>query len=139
MQSAGQEYKATDLKVSLTSEFSNVSMNIASAYPSEAACDLYIRNLTFSSKGDFCLTDRFDTSAEVVLNFMTYEKPIVKNNSYIVIGDSAFAISGITDIEVEAIPINDSRLGVAWKHEIYRMRMKAKGDGKIIISNSKPA
>lgn len=125
MQSAGQEYKATDLKVSLTSEFSNVSMNISSAYPSEASCSLYIRDLTFSSKGDFCLTDRFDTSAEVVLNFMTYEKPVVKNNSYIVIGDSAFEISGITDIEVEAIPINDSRLGVAWKHEIYRMRMKA--------------
>ncbi len=66
---------------------------------------------------------------DIILNFMTYEKPEVmlsedpSTDGIFKIGDlCTFKVTGAGRYEIEAIPVTDPRLQKTWKHEIYRVR-----------------
>jgi len=64
---------------------------------------------------------------------MTYEKPLLKD-SILTIGNLGSAkVLGGNDIVIEEIPITDSRLKLAWKHNIYRIRITAQSDSLTLI------
>ncbi|MCR4740884.1 MAG: heparinase II/III-family protein [Lachnospiraceae bacterium] len=139
----GKEYRAENVRVD--QKGLNISMDIASAFPKDCKIGSYIRTLKVTgtsgkspAPGDCVirLSDevRFKNSGtgkdnEVILNFMTYEKPTFKNN-ILKVGDIySFNITGVSDCLIETIPVKDKRLMEAWKHDIYRIRFTMEGTG----------
>jgi hypothetical protein len=141
MQKDGRDYAASDVQVALTSDAPTISMDIASAYPKEAAIGSYRRTVTLHKGSHIEVADCFDTAPEsVVLSFMTYEIPEIlhtpkKNAGNISSQEAllpAIAVGTLAklhfltavSLSIEEIPITDARLMTAWKHSIYRIRIR---------------
>lgn len=87
MQTNGPEYRATDIHHSFTADGGEISMDIAKAYPAEAHIKNYTRSVLLSASGlrlddswSFDDVDNVDddTRHSVILNFITYERPVVQ-------------------------------------------------------------
>jgi hypothetical protein len=141
MQKDGRAYAARDVKVSLNSDAPTISMDIASAYPEEAAIGSYRRTVTLHKGSHIEVTDCFDIAPEsVVLSFMTYEIPEILHTPQMNAGNIASQTAPLATIAVgtlaklhfltavslsiEEIPITDARLMTAWKHSIYRIQIR---------------
>ncbi len=127
MQDHGPNAKATDVFLDLTDTDVHFDMMLTDAYPVEGLLH-YHRTLHFQKEKGILLKDTFDfhpdADVSVILNFMTYEKPILENNQ-IHVGDlgTLTVASKTSFIAIETIPIQDSRLALSWKHPIYRIRI----------------
>jgi hypothetical protein len=72
---------------------------------------------------------------------MTYERPVVESFAS---GESVIAIGGLGRVsvtggdvaEIQTYPITDERLGISWKHEVYRVLIKMDDSGKTDIKIS---
>ena len=83
----------------------------------------YVRKVVFDKvKNSITLTDTTD-SKNVILNFITYNRPEFKGNS-IQIGNASADFHGAKLLTVETLPITDRRLQTAWDHDLYRIRLK---------------
>lgn len=64
------------------------------------------------------------TDAEnVILNFITYEKPEVTENNILIGTLAKAAFTGAELMAIDVLPITDARLQTAWNHELYRIRL----------------
>ncbi len=120
-QNAGADYRATDVVTLLHCDAPEISMELANAYPLRQLS--YKRNIRLDKKAEqVTLTDVTDCT-ETILNFITYEKPVVSDNT-IFIGDLAkCSFSGADLLAVETLEITDERLKKAWEHDLYRIRL----------------
>jgi len=142
MQKDGREYAASDVTFDFSNEHSILSMDIAGAYPKEAGIRKYHRTVTLNKGSNITIEDAFsfenpDADNEVALSLMTYETPEISDNIISVgeLGTIRVDCENIADIVTEEIPITDARLGVAWKHSIYRTRVSVHGNfANLIIS-----
>ena len=134
MQAAGKQYGAKVLSCHLTRPNPDIEIDITGAYPDNAI--RYIRKATLIKGKEIVIEDRISPSYEnTALNFMTYEKPVLKSINgggsspdalaLSVGGLGQFFVSGAALIKIEAIPVTDPRLMGAWKHEVYRIRLAA--------------
>lgn len=137
MQQDGEAFRATQVSCDLARK--RIGMELKNAYP--AACGLasYRRSAQLTPEGEIVISDRFsfadagempDPAAgkhAVVLSLMTYEKPELLSPSCIRIGEDlgTLLFSGADLQDMEEIPITDARLKGAWKHEIYRILLRA--------------
>ncbi|MCM1214619.1 MAG: heparinase II/III-family protein [Lachnospiraceae bacterium] len=119
----GKEYRATEVETAFHDTESSISMELSGAYPLKTCKKHYTRRIFFDKlKSSILLKDATD-AGNVVLNFITYEKPLVTDD-HIEIGDLAQAgFSGAKPIAVEVLPITDARLRTAWDHDLYRIRL----------------
>lgn len=128
MQMAGHEYCAKDVVVDLSMNSSSISMDIATAYPKVANIESYIRKVTVQKEKSIQIEDKFSYSTGVesgkcILSLMTYEKPRIVNN-IIYIGElGQIEVKGTVSMEYEEIQITDERLQIAWKHNVYRIKI----------------
>lgn len=130
-QGAGAKYRATDVSYELGEKNCFICMDIAPAYPKEARITSYVRKAMLVKGEKICITDKFrfmeGNNHKVLLSFMTYEKPVIQDqdcleNYKIQIGSlGTLTLTGITSVQIEEIPVTDSRLQIAWKHEVYRI------------------
>lgn len=132
MQQDGACFKATDVHTSFSQESSSITMELATAYPISCEIESYKRQVYLEKNKEIRVTDRFTSHkpCEVVLNLMTYEKPILIQNldspsissSLLQIGDLGviYLDGAYTHLEIEMLPITDARLQTCWEHEIYR-------------------
>lgn len=122
-QKDGAKYRAGDVKTFFDEAGSRISMELSGAYPLRSCKKHYTREVFFDKiKNRIILTDTTDAD-NVILNFITYEKPELTENS-IVIGSLARAsFTGAKPMAVETLPITDKRLQTAWDHELYRIRL----------------
>lgn len=145
MQKDGKEFCARDVKYEFSDNLVHISMDIASAYPKEAGISSYKRNVDFKKGDTITVTDDFEFEAgsgEVVLSLMTYEKPAISGNNISVGNLGTITVNTVADaphtplsIIAEEITIDDARLGIAWKHNIYRTLVTVKeGPVKLTIS-----
>lgn len=135
MQQDGALFKATDVQTSFSAKESFITMELATAYPKNCKMESYKRQVILEKEKEVRITDCFTSSkpCQVVLNLMTYEKP-----ELIKVPDSSTGLSPIlqvgdlgsirlegsyTHLEIETIPITDSRLQTCWEHELYRTRI----------------
>ena len=70
--------------------------------------------------------------SDVILNFITYEKPSL-NHGQLHIGSLAdISFSGACPLTgspaIEVLPITDERLKKAWDHDLYRVRLRMTGN-----------
>ncbi|WP_099469088.1 heparinase II/III domain-containing protein [Konateibacter massiliensis] len=128
MQKNGEKYRAIDVMPSIEADKASISMDIAPAYPLKSL-KYYKRSVSLIRDEKIVVQDCWEGCDSVVLNLMTYEKPVVQSNDYILIGDlGSVTVEGACSIEAEEIPITDKRLQTAWKHSIYRLRLTAVGE-----------
>ena len=147
----GPEFKATNITVS--DDKTSITMDIKEAYPSECQLHSYKRyasltesvqnikadsnsasNSSSDSQHNLTIKDKWifeenTTNKEIILNFMTYEKPEVilsessDEGGLFKIGDlCTFEFHGANKFKIETIPVTDDRLKKTWKHELYRVR-----------------
>jgi len=143
-QKDGADYCARNVNTFFDDGEAGISMELAGAYPLICADRTYTREVRLKKQENtVLLTDRTD-SGNVILNFITYEKPELTNTEpmtpesadsaqaapkgEILIGSLArAAFTGASLIAIETLPITDSRLRTAWDHELYRIRLSMTG------------
>ena len=119
----GSNYCATNVCVSLNDAMPTISMELATAYPLPDTEISYVRSVTLDKQTHSVhLLDKTNAD-QVILNFITYEKPEVTEN-LIQIGTIAQAeFTGAELLAIEVLPITDARLKKAWDHDLYRIRL----------------
>lgn len=145
MQRNGEEYRADSVTQCFTEDGGRISMDIGGAYPDEARIKEYLRSVTLDETG-LTLSDRWsfkdDEEHSVILNFITYEKPVLSsdNPNVLNIGElgtlevNVGAAASVPHIVIEELPITDARLMQCWKHSLYRIRAAVDGDeAKVVV------
>ncbi len=138
----GAEYQATKVSTSLDTDTPSISMELATAYPLSEDLS-YQREVTLYKNGNKVLLYDKTNANDVILNFVTYEKPQIaiskkpsdtdtNTDTYagtIHVGELATAdFEGAKLLAMEVLPITDPRLQKAWDHDLYRIRLQMTGN-----------
>lgn len=134
-QAPGASYKARDLKTFISSEENGFSLDISSAYPSEANVKEWNRSIKLRNKKqqihfeERYILNKLIASPEIIL--MTAATPTVaydgkiilrlKNQEYIIHYDKKQLSATI-----EPIQLTDSGLSKIWNNNIFRIHLKVK-------------
>lgn len=129
-QSAGAQYGASDVTISDADQLSQIEMDLSTAY--EETNRPYIRKIGLNKAAEEVTITDSSSHASVVLNFITYDMPVISDNSdgtgTIKIGEALAVYEGASSPEIDTLPITDERLMKAWDHDLYRIRMKLRSD-----------
>lgn len=124
MQKNGEQYAARNVRVSFTEKQSEISMDIAAAYPEEAGVESYLRTVSLHKGEHITVEDVFAGSGgEAVLSLMVSEKPSVCGHT-IQVGNLGSITAGSGEITVEAISVTDPRLLLAWPGVLWRVLVR---------------
>lgn len=130
-QKYGRKFKANDAKASKNS----FSVEIASAYPDEAAVESWVRSYKFS-KNSLTISDDFrlsESKSPNVINFMTWGDVDIQNNGIVFITIDGVKAklnydSDIFELKKETVEISDKRLSDVWGNKIYRLSFTSKAN-----------
>lgn len=144
----GRDYHADRVETACGAEKASISMELITAYPitghsecngapaavlHDVPCTMasgapsYRRSVTLYKEENLVQLADCTNLPDVILNFITYEKPVIENNA-IKIGSLATAVfTGASPYAIEVLPITDARLKTAWEHDLYRVRLKMEG------------
>ncbi|UXT20057.1 heparinase [Agrobacterium tumefaciens] len=121
MQAAGAEFAARDFVAEFSEEQTEVSFDIAGAYPAVARVEHYRRRVRLLRGSHVEVVDDYQGRQEAVLSLMAAEKPIVTPGRLIFAGLGEIACEGAGEPAIEAITIDDARLRQSWPPVIYRI------------------
>ena len=146
----GAAFCATDVITSMTDTKASISMEIGTAYPfadnNMPKCS-YVRNVLFDKENSTITVIDTTDSDDVILNFITYEKPIFHDNELpgnaliskdglvtttptnntLTVGAATLTWEGADLVTIDTLPITDRRLQTAWDHDLYRIRLRMTG------------
>lgn len=126
-QKDGAEYRAEKVVTELTGAEPSISMELAAAYPAAQSTvpDLtYVRRVTLKKSSNTVVLEDHTNAQDVILNFITYEKPVILSDGKLSIGEASASFEGADLLAIETLPITDARLKTAWDHDLYRIRLK---------------
>lgn len=127
MQKDGKDFRAADVRHEASEDLVEFSLELAGAYPDEAALKSLKRSLVLERGKRVILTDQYELSGvngPFTLSLLTAEKPEIDFPGNIMLADNGLTISFSVDqfaADVEAIELNDSRLKSSWGERIYRI------------------
>ena len=128
MQYDGKDFMATEVETDFSSEESFIEMELSTAYPEHGRVSSYKRRITLQKEKQVLINDRFefpDEKADILLNFITYELPIVKDQVIEIGTLGTLTFEGdVSHIEIEVLPITDTLLKQCWAHDLYRIRLQ---------------
>lgn len=130
-QKYGRKFKANDAKASKNS----FSVEIASAYPDEAAVESWVRSYKFG-KNSLTISDDFrlsESKSPNVINFMTWGDVDIQNNGIVFITIDGVKAklnydSDLFELKKETVEISDKRLSDVWGNKIYRLSFTSKAN-----------
>ena len=137
MQKEGIKYKATNVVYAKNTTGVSVSMDIAVAYPTEAAVKKYERKFDFDqSKNTIQLFENYEMlewKSPLVQSFLVFIKPTIEKP-----GQLSFALQNgasvtfnydakLFDIAIEDKILEDERISGIWGKQLYRIQLVAKG------------
>lgn len=140
MQKEGIQYKATNVLYAKNTSGVSVSMDIAMAYPTEAAVKKYERKFDFDqSKNTIQLFENYEMlewKSPLVQSFLVFIKPTIEKP-----GQLSFALQDgasvtfkydakLFDIAIEDKQLDDERISGIWGKQLYRIQLVAKGNKK---------
>ena len=100
-----------------------LAMDLASAYGEVPGLGHYRRTVRLNAQG-LTLTDETDCPAPAALTLMSVEKPAVERDTRVALGGlGRVVLEAPARIEVEAVPVTDPRLRIAWPDTLYRTRI----------------
>ena len=158
MQKDGEKYSAGNVHFRMTDDEAKacceLSMDIAEAYDSPLVKS-YKRRVRLLKGSGIEIFDEYEGDTAALLTLMTYEKPqmilrnggsgafseksepIYSKDGYIelAIGNlGSVKIAGAKWAMVQTFPIDDERLKISWKHEVYRTLIRMDEAGKVRMS-----
>lgn len=130
-QKYGRKFKANDAKASKNS----FSVEIASAYPDEAAVESWVRSYKFG-KNSLTISDDFrlsESKSPNVINFMTWGDVDIQNDGVVFITIDGVKAklnydSDLFELKKETVEISDKRLSDVWGDKIYRLSFTSKAN-----------
>jgi len=140
MQKEGIQYKATHVLYAKNTSSVSVSMDIALAYPTEAAVKKYERKFDFDqSKNTIQLFENYEMlewKSPLVQSFLVFIKPTFEKP-----GQLSFALQDgasvtfkydakLFDIAIEDKLLDDERISGIWGKQLYRIQLVSKGNKK---------
>ncbi len=120
----GPEYRAAEVRSSLTKERAEISMELAGAYPFSEPGRSYRRRVTLDKIQDCVLLTDITDCRDVVLHFITDERPLSVEENRLRVKGADISFRGASLLETEILPITDERLRTAWDHPLYRVNLK---------------
>jgi len=121
MQSAGKQYKATDVECHILGNETSISMDIASAYPPEAGVKQYKREVRLKKEGGVFVHDIYEGTHPAELSLMLPCRPVISEGIIDLSGKGKITTYGATDIRVETINVTDPILQKSWGNELFRV------------------
>jgi hypothetical protein len=128
MQRDGAAFAATDVEVDLGAERAQISMEIAAAYPAEAGLRSYRRTVVLTKGRGVAIDDTFDGERPAELTLMFAEEPVLEPDRIVLPDLAVIALERAGPMRLEAVPINDARLRLAWPERLYRVLVPLAGD-----------
>ncbi|MFR3226196.1 MAG: hypothetical protein ACLTNY_04455 [Blautia massiliensis (ex Durand et al. 2017)] len=117
----GADYRAAGVRIE--EGLGGLSMDLAPAYPPVPGLTRYSRTVRLT-EGGLTLTDETDYPGLTALSLMSVEKPAVTGDRAVELGDlGRVTLDAPARIEVEAVPLTDPRLRIAWPDTLYRTRI----------------
>ena len=136
MQKEGLSYKANDVQFQQTANSVSLSMDIAAAYPAEAAVKKYIRKFHFNTeKNSILISENYEMlelKEKLVLHFLVHLKPMIEKPGKIVFmsGEKKLLVFNydpkLFDINLEDKLLDDERISGMWGKQLYRINLTAK-------------
>jgi len=140
MQKEGIQYKATNVLYSQNAVGVSVSMDIAAAYPADAAVKKYERKFDFNqSKNTIQLFENYELlewKSPLVQSFLVAIKPTMEKPGQLLFalidgGSLAFNYDPtLFDIAIEDKILDDERISGIWGKQLYRIQLIAKENKK---------
>jgi hypothetical protein len=140
MQKEGIQYKATNVLYAKNTSGVSVSMDIAMAYPTEAAVKKYERKFDFDqSKNTIQLFENYEMlewkSPLVQSCFVLIKPSIVKPGQLLFALQDGASVAfnydaKLFDITIEDKILDDERISGIWGKQLYRIQLVAKGNKK---------
>lgn len=136
MQKDGRQYAARDVLYSSNDSYAQLKMDIASAYPTEAGINYWVRTIRLNRSQDITITDDFDlklASDNIQFTLMTAARPELLASGQIKLNHSIDQSSAQLHLSFDAdkfkadfeiIPIKDDNLKRVWGQQIYRILLK---------------
>lgn len=136
-QMAGEEFAASDVMCELGQEKAWIQMELAGAYP-KGCVTSYVRHVCLEKGREIRITDICQGNREqAVLSLMTDEKPGLvweQGICHLDLGSlGRCRIEGAAQAQVQEIPITDSRLKIAWHHNIFRILVTFEGHRLVLV------
>lgn len=130
-QKNGREYAASNLKEANSNTQATISLNIAGAYPKEAAIDFWTRELNLNrAKKQVVITEKFALKKALKnneLNYISMVKPTVKSGQLNLNNVAVLAFDAKQfEVEITEKILDDERFMSSWGEKIYRIKLVAK-------------
>jgi len=128
----GAEYRSRNVKFDPAKLV--FSLDLAGAYPAEAAVEKWQRTYQLQSKGGLILQDEFKLTKATKpnqLNFLSWGKPDVSVSGTVILEKEGVKLKMTYDAtqfdpSVEVVSLTDKRLSVVWGDQVYRLSLNAK-------------
>ena len=136
MQKEGLSYKANDVQFKQKANGVSLSMDIAAAYPAEAAVKKYIRKFDFNTeKNSILISENYEMlelKEKLVLHFLVHLKPTIEKPGKIVFMSGEKKLlefnydPKLFDINLEDKLLEDERISGMWGKQLCRINLTAK-------------
>ena len=73
-----------------------------------------VRKVTLKKPSNTIVLEDHTNAQDVILNFITYEKPVFLSDGKLSIGEASASFEGADLLTIETLPITDARLKTAW-------------------------
>lgn len=120
-QSAGAQFAARDVAVSLDGDSPQISMDIAGAYPADAGLEFYRRTASLEKGAGIRISDQFEGTKAATLSLMLAEEPKLSDGRIDVGMLGTITLTGAGAMSLETITISDPRLRKAWPDRLFRV------------------
>ena len=140
MQKEGIQYKASNVQFAQNATGVNLSMDIAAAYPVDAAVKKYERKFDFNQTSNTLqISENYELlewKAALVQSFLVYVKPDIEKPGQLLfrLPDGASVVfaydAKLFDIAIEDKILDDERMSGIWGKQLYRIQLTAKGNKK---------
>ena len=142
-QKDGQQFAARNVSFKSSAKTVDFSVDIAGAYPNEAAVKSWQRSYRLNRGKDFSINDRYaltENKGGTSLHFMTSCKATLAKAGVIRLEGDGFVLEMVYDTSVqnaniETITIDDRRLQSAWGNSLTRIKLEY-NDRKLTGSSS---
>lgn len=133
-QKPGSQYRSRDVKHTDNGRVMSFSLDIAGAYPADAACRSWVRDYRFDrARNTVTLTDAYDLSeakGTVELNFLTCGTVKLGKVIEIASGDKTLRMTPTEaskyEITTEAVELTDPRLSKIWGERLTLVKLKVR-------------
>jgi len=134
LQSAGREFAAREISYAADDTAATLSLDLAGAYPPEAAVSRWLRTVCLERGRAIVLTDEFTLAkaeAPAVFNFITAQAPVLEAGGVILrtaggrTARLAYAAAAFT-ARTEMRPITDPQLSAVWGDRVHRVQLQAR-------------